>query len=336
VRDWEDTVSLVRELVDLPSPTGEEGPVGELLAGWLTDLGFRVLRQPVEAGRFNVLATTEVPPRVLLCTHLDTVSPHLPFRDDGQCLRGRGTCDAKGALAAMLTASHRLLADGEGRFGLLFVVGEEMDSVGARRASQLAIGCRYVLLGEPTDNRLAAAQKGTLVFRLQAEGRAGHSAQPESGRSAVHRLVGLLGEWLDREWGAQSKLGATTVNFGVLGGGEGANVIAPRAWAEGIFRVAGSTAELGESIRAVLPDWASIEVLSASESLELATLPGFETCVVSFGSDAPYLCPLGDVLMAGPGSIRHAHADDEQVDRKELVEAAALYVDLVKALLKRG
>jgi acetylornithine deacetylase len=335
VRNWEDTVSLLRELVDVPSPTGAEAPLGELVARWLAGSGFRVTRQPVARDRFNLLATTGAKPEVLLCTHLDTVSPHLPFREEGEVLWGRGACDAKGALAAMLTASQRLLAGGKTRFGLLLVVGEERDSLGAKKAAELEIASRYVLVGEPTDNRLAASQKGTLVFRIEAEGRSGHSAQPETGPSAVHRLLRLLSKWIEEDWGSHPEMGLTTVNIGVVGGGAGSNVIAPRAWGEGIFRVAGSVKLLRERITAALPDWASLEILGASEPLELATLPGFDTCVVSFGSDAPYLRPLGEVLMLGPGSIRHAHSDDERVGKRELLEAVTLYVRLVETLVER-
>lgn len=329
----DETIRLLQALIDTPSPTGQEQEVLCLLEDHLKGKGFEVKRQPVQEGRFNLLATTGKRPDVLLCTHADTVLPHLPFSRRGDVLRGRGACDAKGILAAMVQAGEVLKRDGVEKFGLLFVVGEEKDSDGARTAAQTALGSRYVIVGEPTQNRLACAQKGTLVFRVQVEGREGHSALPEQGDSAVHRLARLLTLWLETDWGEDPLLGPTTLNIGRVGGGTAPNVIAGQAWAEGIFRV---TSPL-EKVRQILysSEEARVRILelSASEPQRLKVLNGYETVVVCFGSDAPYLTPLGEVLLVGPGSIECAHSPEEQITVQELAEGIRVYVDLVKRLL---
>lgn len=330
-----DVRQLTEALVRVPSPTGEEVEVARLVEEKLGEWGLRVRRQDVDGRRFNLLATTDGPPRVLLCTHLDVVLPLVPFAEKDGVLYGRGVCDAKGAMSAMLVAARRLLQSGERRFGLLFVVGEERDSDGARRAARLDIGSRAVVIGEPTEGKLVSAQKGTLVFRLRMSGVAGHSAVPESGVSAVHALVRLLDGWLRTDWGQDPRLGETTLNLGVLQGGTGSNVIAAEATVEGIFRIAISVESVLDRLRSTLPDGAFFEVISSSEPLRLSTVEGFAQTVVSFGSDAPYLRPLGDVLMIGPGSIRHAHREDEQVRVEELEQAARDYERLVRTLNQR-
>ena len=327
-----DVRRLTEELVRIPSPTGEEVEVALAVERKLLTCGFDVHRQDVDGRRFNLLATTGSLPRVLLCTHLDVVLPQIPFSEKGDMLYGRGVCDAKGAAAAMLVAAARLLEGGERRFGLLFVVGEEKGSDGARRAASLETGSEAVIIGEPTEGKLVSAQKGTVVFRLTMAGVAGHSALPESGDSAVHAMIRLLGDWLDTDWGSDARLGETTLNLGVLDGGTGPNVIAGEASVDGVFRIATSVEAVLKKARATLPKKASLEVINACEPLGLSTVDGFERVVVSFGSDAAYLRPLGDVYMVGPGSIRHAHRDDEQVRVEELEQAARDYERLVRVL----
>ena len=323
------------ELVGIPSPTGEEVQVALTLEKRLQGYGLDVTRQDVDGQRFNLLATTGLPARVLLCTHMDVVLPMIPFSEKDGTLYGRGVCDAKGAIAAMLAAADRLLDTGERRFGLLFVVGEERGSDGARQAAGLNAGSRAVVVGEPTEGKLVSAQKGTLLFRLRMTGVAGHSALPELGNSAIHELIGLLAEWLDKDWGSDVRLGKTTLNLGVVRGGTGPNVIAAQAEVEGIFRIASSVEVVLSEVRSTLPEQASLQVVSTSEPLELSTVEGFEQTVVSFGSDAPYLQSLGDVYMMGPGSIRYAHRDDEQVRVEELERAALDYERLVRVLNRR-
>lgn len=327
-RASEDLVGFLERLMGISSPTGLEREAGVFLAEYLRRAGFKVLEQLVSDGRFNVLATTDERPEVLFSTHFDVVNPSIPFRREAGRIFGRGACDAKGALAAMVSAAERLVADGRKNVGLLFVVGEERNSDGARKAAELRLGSNHVILGEPTGGSLAVAQKGTLVFRLEVEGIAGHSAYPEVGRSAVHQLSKLVGKWLAMDWGKDELFGRTTLNFGTIEGGQGPNVIAASAATEGIFRVATSLEELNLRVSQAIEQHCQFRILSSCEPLKLGRAAGFKETVVSFGSDAPYLGKLGTVYLIGPGSILHAHTPDEQVNIAELEEAEQYYYRL--------
>jgi acetylornithine deacetylase len=248
-------------------------------------------------------------------------------------VHGRGACDAKGAIAAMLAAADRLRERGCQQFGLLFVVGEETNSDGAKVAARKHLDSEYVIIGEPTENRLAAGQKGAIVFKVKSTGLIGHSAYPEKGDSALHRLVKCLDIWLQTDWGRDDLLGASTLNIGRISGGSGANVIAGESHAEGIFRVSTSVDAIKKQFYAQLDDHIEVEIMSESEPQKLMTLDSFETTTVSFGSDAAYLRPLGEILLIGPGSAEHAHSDHEQVTVAELTSAVDHYVTLVEKLL---
>lgn len=263
---------------------------------------------------------------------MDTVFPHFPFSRQGEILLGRGVCDAKGSLTAMIAAAEELMSRGHDDIGLLFVIGEEVDSDGAKKVAELELGPRYIILGEPTDNKIASAQKGTLVFRVQAVGKAGHSAYPP-GPSAVHRLIEALTPLLLLDWAEDPVLGATTLNIGWIEGGEGPNIVAADATAEGIFRVAGSIADVETKLRGALGKEVELEILSSSEPVFLTRMDGFDETVVAFGSDAPYLQDLGEVIMVGPGSIQNAHRPDERICATEITRAVEAYCDLAERLL---
>ncbi len=325
--------SLLAELVNIESITGNEPKVAEYLCSRLERSGYQVEKQIVTAGRYNLLAIKGTP-RILFCTHMDTVAPFIPFSSDGNIMRGRGTCDAKGSMTSMLFAGEKLADGGRDDIGFLFVAGEETNSDGAKKAGELGLHVEYIVLGEPTDNRIASAQKGTLVFRVEVEGQAGHSALPSSGRSAVHKMSALLKGWLDSDWGSDPFRGETTLNIGTVRGGTAPNVIAPGCVAEGIFRVATSVEEVRKKI---MRDMAgdediNVEVLSFSDPLNLTEVPGLEHAVVSFGSDAPFLAGMGKVIMCGPGSIRYAHSANEQVSIQELLEGVELYCKIASAI----
>jgi len=324
---------LLRELVGIESVSGNERSLTVFLADRLKNQGFRVSLQEVTSGRHNLVAH-KGNPRILYSTHLDTVAPFIPFSDDGEVLRGRGTCDAKGSMAAMLLAGEKLVAEGRDDIGYLFVVGEETTSDGAKKARELGLDPEYIILGEPTGNKVAAAQKGTLVFRLTVTGKAGHSALPSSGRSALHKTAALIHEWTENDWGVDSIRGETTLNFGRITGGVSANVIAPSCQVDGIFRLAGSFEKTMQIIKQKIRHDREIEfdVLSHSEPLDFAEVQGFAKEVVAFGSDAPYLKDIADIVMCGPGSIIHAHSAEEQIGLPDLLEGVDLYYRLARAL----
>jgi acetylornithine deacetylase len=361
-----DLFELTRALVDVDSVTGRERAVGELLAVRLGALagptGGRVERMPVgggEEGRCNLFAAWGEP-AIVLSTHMDTVPPFLPSREDGEAIHGRGACDAKGALAAMVCAAAELLAAGRRGFGLLFVVGEETDSAGAEAANSEPRGARWLIGGEPTGNRLAAGAKGALYLALEASGRMAHSAYPELGDSAIDRLLAALDRLRRVPLPASELLGETTINIGTLAGGRAPNVVADEARAEVMIRTVGDTAELRRALDAAVTggpgsvagpgaDQAAGSVGSAragaeagggvriaasreTPAMRLRTLPGFDTTVVRFTSDLPRLAAWGEPFLLGPGSIHLAHTPEERVGKDELREAVRLYAQLVRRL----
>jgi len=334
--DEERLTSLLSSLIDISSPTGEEGRIGRYLENALRERGLDVTLQKVGPDRFNLLATNDRGVSVLLCTHMDTVLPHIPSSRRGKVIYGRGACDAKGAMAAMISAIEKMMDQGRKGLGLLFVVGEEKDSDGARMASKLKVRPQYIILGEPTGNRVVTGQKGTIVFQVEVQGKAAHSACPEKGHSAIHHLVDVLKGWITADWGSDPTLGSNTLNIGRISGGVGANVTAPLAVAEGIFRIGTSSEVVIEKLIAHESKEVSIKILSFSEPMRLYAPEGFETAVVSFGSDAPYLRSMGEIVMMGPGSIEYAHGQDEQVTVDQLLSARDCYVSLVEKLSKQN
>ena len=326
---------LTRTLMDIPSVSGEEGEVGRFLASYLEGLGYRVELQEVEPGRANVLARTGVRPRVVLSTHMDTVPPHIPSREDATHIHGRGACDAKGIIAAQLTAAGLLRREGVEEFGLLFTVDEEMSSLGARAAASHAWGreCEYLINGEPTENRLAVGSKGSLRLRLLTEGRAGHSAYPERGESAIEKMLDVLADLRACEWPRDEFFGETTCNIGTLNGGTRPNVIPAEAAAEMQIRLVTPSGTIKEILEKVVAGRARVEYMSAAEPVRMLAVEGFEREVVRFTTDIPYLSGWGKPLLLGPGSILDAHTEGERVSKQELEEAVGLYVRLARTLL---
>jgi len=325
---------LTRRLIDIPSVTGEELAVGQYISSYLEQLGYRVDRQRVAPDRFNVIATTEAPPRIVFSTHMDTVPPFIESSEDEEFIYGRGSCDAKGIMAAQIFAAERLRADGVSDAGLLFTVDEELGSLGAQAANKhpLARECRFLINGEPTDSRLASGTKGSVRAIITTEGRAAHSAYPEAGESAIEKLLDILQEIRTHEWPEDSFFGTTTCNIGVLSGGKRPNIIPDNARAELQIRLGIDI----EHVKRVLEDACGtrgqLEYASAHNPVRLFAVPGFDECVVRFTTDVPYLSQWGKPLLIGPGSILDAHTDHERISKRELEEAVGLYVRLVKQL----
>jgi len=325
---------LTRRLIDIPSVTGEELAVGEFLARHLEQLGYRVERQEVEPDRFNVIATTQAPPRIVFSTHMDTVPPFIESSEDEEFIYGRGSCDAKGIIAAQIFAAQRLRDEGVNDVGLLFTVDEEMASLGAQVANKhpVAASCQFLINGEPTDSRLATGTKGSVRVIITTEGRAAHSAYPEAGESAIEKLLDILDDIRAREWPEDSFFGTTTCNIGVLNGGTRPNVIADKARAELQIRLGIDI----EHVKSVLEDAVGargrLEYSSAHNPVRLFSVPGFDECVVRFTTDVPYLSEWGKPLLLGPGSILDAHTDHERISKRELADAVDLYVNLAKKL----
>jgi acetylornithine deacetylase len=328
--------SFVRQIIDIPSITGQEGDLAHFLEQYVGERGFRVELQEVEGNRFNLFAWIEDRPRVVFCTHLDTVPPFFSSHEDENFIYGRGACDAKGILGAMVVAFERLRDGGADGLGLLFVVGEELDSVGAKAANQPHPVSEYVIVGEPTENRLASGHKGTFKFVLKAAGKAAHSAYPHLGDSAIDRLLRAIGEIERADWGQNRVLGKATVNVGTISGGVAANVIAPWAEARIHVRVVGKADEVKVKLETVLDGdpKLSYHVIAQNDAVFCEVLPGFDVAPVAFGTDIPSLVSFGKPLLLGPGSIHDAHTAHEKIEKSQLAEAVKLYCRIAKTLLE--
>jgi acetylornithine deacetylase len=340
-----DPIQLTKQLVDIESTTYHEASAGEFLAAYLGEQDYLVERQPVAqpdaahpgAGtgeRFNVYASTPgITPDVVLSTHMDTVPPFLgPCREDENFLYGRGTCDAKGIMAAQIAAAEKLRAVGA-RVGLLFVVGEERDSAGAKVANENPRGSKFLINGEPTDNRLALASKGCLRVEMYAHGKMAHSAYPELGESAIDKLLAALDDIQALKLPVIEGIGESTLNVGLISGGRAPNVIADKAEAHLLVRLVGPSAPIREGILAACKGRCDVDFSLELAYVQMRALTGFETMVAKFTTDIPSLTNWGEPFLLGPGSIHVAHTPDEKVSKRELVEAVDLYVKLAKELV---
>ena len=328
-----DLVSFTRELIDIDSTSGREGEAGAWLSSRLRGLGYHVVEQAVSGGRFNVFAHLAASPQVVFSTHFDCVPPFFPSREERGLLFGRGSCDAKGILAAQVAAAERLRERGESRVGLLFVVGEEYGNDGASVANRYAPpGVRYLINGEPTDNRLGSATRGVVRVRLRAEGRAAHSAFPELGESAIDKLLDALMVVRGLELPVDPLLGRTHYNVGVIEGGVAPNVVSASASAELFFRSVGDARAIHDAL-AVVEALVTVEPVLEVPAVRLHTVSGFETAVFPYATDVPMLNRWGRPLLLGPGSIHVAHTDEEHVAIEELRTAVGIYADLAMRLL---
>jgi acetylornithine deacetylase len=331
-----DAVALARQLIDIDSTTGREGEVARVLAAYLRDRGYSVLEQPVDGApgseRINVIAAVGEP-RVVFSTHVDCVPPFFPSRLEDGVLFGRGACDAKGILAAQVAAAERLRAAGETRIGLVFVAGEERGSEGAMAANRIASQSRYLINGEPTDNRLGAATRGVFRVRLASEGRAAHSGYPELGRSAIEALIDVLVSMRGAPWPEDALLGRTHYTVGLISGGVAPNVIPARAEAEITFRTVGDHHAVRRVLAEVVAGRARITEVLEVPPVHLETLAGFETAVFAYTTDIPFLAAWGTPLLLGPGSIHVAHTDQEHIRIDELMTAVDLYSRLAETLI---
>lgn len=328
---------LTRRLIEIPSLTGDEAAVGEFLAMHLESLRYRVETQEVAPGRFNVLATTQESPHVVFSTHMDTVPPFIPSTEDDEYIYGRGSCDAKGIIAAQILAAERLRASGTNEIGLLFTVDEELGSEGAQVANkhQLAKECRFLINGEPTDNRLAIGTKGSVRLIITTSGRAAHSAYPEFGESAIEKLLDILNDIRAVQWPEDRFFGTTTCNIGVVEGGTRPNVVPDHARAQLQIRLGIDIEQVKRILEGAVSGRGEIEYASAHNPVRLFSNPGFEEIVVRFTTDVPYLSNWGQPLLVGPGSILDAHTDHERVSKRELEHAVELYVKIAGELINK-
>jgi acetylornithine deacetylase len=334
-----DAVTLTRQLVDIESISGNEAAIGNYLYGELCRLGYPTRKMPVEADRFNVYATwAEHPhPAVVFSTHMDTVPPFIPSSEDAGRIYGRGSCDAKGIIAAQVAAAERLRNQGI-HVGLLFVAGEERDSLGAQVANESAAKgngarSRFLINGEPTENRLARASKGTLRVELTATGRMAHSAYPELGESAIDKLIPALTRLRAMPLPSDPEIGPCTLNIGLIEGGRAPNVIPDYAHADLLYRLVGPAHELRREILATAGAEVQVTFPLELPFLRLRTVDGLPTMIAAFTTDIPKLTNWGEPLLIGPGSIHVAHTAGEYIEKQQLAEAIDLYCRIAKQLL---
>ncbi len=328
---------LTKALMNIPSTSGEEQSVGFWLRDYLESLGWTVELQPVSGNQNNVLAYLNDKPRVWMSTHMDTVPPFIPPTEDDEKIYGRGACDAKGIIAAQITAAQNLRAEGIEDIGLLYTVEEERASTGAKAANlhPLAATCEYMINGEPTDNDLAIGSKGTFRLNIKTAGKAAHSAYPEEGDSAIETLLNILDDIRQTRFPNDDFFGETTVNIGTISGGLALNIIPPKAEAGLAIRLTTKREPIEEAIKNIVRGRAEIEVLSCSEPVKLVEVDGFKQKVVRFTTDIPHMPNWGKPLLIGPGSILVAHTKDEFVQKQYLERAVDLYEGLIRRLLEK-
>jgi acetylornithine deacetylase len=332
-----DAFALTRQLVDIESITGNEAAVSEFLYAELCRLKYQTNKMTVEGDRANLYATSLEQPRpaVVFSTHMDTVPPFIGSSEDATRIYGRGSCDAKGIIAAQIAAAERLRQEGI-YVGLLFVVGEERDSLGAKVANEYAAShahsCKYLVNGEPTENRIALASKGTLRVEVTASGRMAHSAYPELGDSAIDKLIAALSRLRAMPLPTDPELGPCTLNIGLIEGGRAPNVIPDYAHADLNYRLIGPSQDLRRQILETAGDQVKVEFPLELPFLRLRTVDGLPTMIAAFTTDIPRLTNWGEPLLIGPGSIHVAHTDGEFIEKQQLADAIDLYCAIAKKL----
>ena len=343
-----DPIQLTRQLVDIESTTYNEGVAGAFLHEYLTTQRYTVERMSVAqpdrsstpgAGsgeRFNVYAALPgITPDVVLSTHMDTVPPFFGCTEDDEFLYGRGSCDAKGIIAAQVAAADRL-RDADIKVGLLFLVGEERDSAGAAVANLSPRGSKFLINGEPTDNRLALASKGALRVELRAKGRMAHSAYPELGESAIDKLISALHDVMALPLPVEPEIGPSTLNIGLIEGGRAPNVIADKAEAHILIRLVGPADDTKKAIVATVGDRADVTFSLELPFVRMRKVGNLPTMVAKFTTDIPSLTAWGEPFLLGPGSIHVAHTPYEKIAKKELLEAVNLYFELAANLIQNN
>lgn len=329
-----DLIAFTRQLVDLESITGNETRAGEFLLAELRRLGYSAEKMPVEGDRFNVWAASAQQPRppIVFSTHMDTVPPFIASSEDSERIWGRGSCDAKGIIAAQIAAAERLRKEDGIEVGLLFLVGEEKDSQGAQVANQQPRGCRFLVNGEPTENRLGVASKGTLRAELTARGRMAHSAYPELGESAIDKLLVALACLRAMPLPEDPQVGPCTLNIGMIEGGRAPNVIPDFARAHLLYRLIAPAGDLRQQILAAVDGLAEANFVLEIPFMRLRTLEGLPTMIAAFTTDIPALTRWGEPLLVGPGSIHVAHTEREHIEKAQLTAAVELYCTIAKRL----
>lgn len=321
---------LFREMLSIDSTSGMERG----FALWLAERLEAPRKETFEVGdgTLNLLLGWGSP-EIVFCTHLDTVPPYIAPTSDGDTVRGRGSCDAKGQIFSMYSACRELAARGRDGFALLLLSGEETGSFGAKAFSRTGFRAPYLVIGEPTDNCMVSASKGTKSFDLRFSGKACHSGYPEYGRSAVDMFIDTVNALRSEPFGDDPLLGKTTFNVGLLHSGNPQNILSPELECRLYFRTTFiSDARVCALMEGLSGEGIEVTARGGDAPAEYFTLPGFRTSPAAFGSDAPHLDGFAHKMICGPGSILTAHRDDECIRLGGIEEAKDNYIRIYEAL----
>ena len=325
-------IDFLIQIMGVESTSGMENSVADHIKDNFAPPGAELEIQEISNGTRNLFYKWGNP-RIIFCSHFDTVPPYIPPRIEGDTIYGRGSCDAKGQIAVLAEVCKKLHEKGETNFGLLMLAGEEVGSYGARRANELITGCEYVIVGEPTENKLIKAQKGNMLAEVEFFGKAFHSGYPEHGDNAIQRMVDFVNALNALEFPVDPVLGETTYNIGNLSADNARNIVSDHVSMKIFFRTTFLTHEiLIEKVLSIIDENTKIEFAYGDPPIEFHTIEGFETGVVSYGSDAPELTNLGKPLLYGPGSIFNAHTDNEHITIPEIEKAVEDLLDIYEKL----
>ena len=317
--------ALFEDILGFDSTSGKERPLAEFLSRKLT--APKVETFEVGDGTLNLLFSWGVP-RVVYCTHIDTVPPYIAPRMKEDMVTGRGSCDAKGQIIAMYTACLELAASGRDGFGLLLLSGEETGSWGAKAFSKLPFKADLLVIGEPTENKMVSASKGTKAYELVFCGESFHSGYPQFGRSAVDMFVDFANRLKKQAFPFDATLGETTVNIGKLLSDNPQNILSPELRCRVYFRTTfASDGRVHEWMMNSVPgDGISVRFVGGDIPSAYTVFEGFPSGPVACGGDAPHLTGFRRKIICGPGSIRYAHRDDEHVLVADLEQAVRNYI----------
>lgn len=322
-------MELFRQILEIDSTSGHERAMGEWLAEHL-EAPHKELME-VGDGTLNLLLSWGEP-RVVFCSHMDTVPPYIPPTFETDCVKGRGSCDAKGQVYAMYRACKELEARGRSGFGLLILSGEETGSWGAKAFASTGFRAPLLVVGEPTENQMVSASKGTQSYELTFKGVPFHSGYPEHGVSAVEEFVSFMSDLRQAHFPDDSLLGPTTWNVGRLESDNPQNILSPELKCLLYFRTTFATHKavqewMGRKASPTL----DIEARGGDAPASYFTLPGFPSAPASFGTDAPHLTGFDKKIICGPGSVLVAHRSDEHIMLEDIQKAINIYVNIYES-----
>ena len=323
------------QIMNIDSTSGKEVELARFIADNFHAPGATLEIQDVGDGTLNLFYKWGTP-EIIFCTHLDTVPPYLEPKTENGRVYGRGACYAKGQIITAWNVCRELHGEGENNFGLLLVAGEETGSKGAKVANTLIKGCKYVIVGEPTENKLIKAGKGIQLYDVRIRGVSCHSGYPQLGDDAIERMRSFLDRLAVTDFPSDPGLGSTTYNIGQLSSGNSYNVLPDLVSFKIYFRTTHASYQLIETIlKNISDEYTSVTKIREDKPFDYHYVEGFGIDTVAFGCDGPCLTGLGKCLLYGPGSIKVAHTEDEFINLSD-IEKAIIDLKQIFHTLKKG